>query len=78
MDFELNKQFEELLNQVEQIKKIRLILLEDKSEHCITCDLTYIPTTKYTYKGETLCPCCDIDRIDAYKNRLEGYNKNIA
>lgn len=71
-----NEAIEKILDKVEQVKKIRLIMLEDNSEECLNCGLKYIPLTTYTFKGEVLCPCCDADKIDAYKARIDGYNKD--
>lgn len=57
-------------NLQDQLKAIRLTIINNAADTCNTCDLTYIPF--YKLGGVALCPTCEVTTIEAYKAKLRG------
>ena len=58
------------MTQIEEIKKIRLIMIKTRLEEtCEGCNFTYVPM--YRSEGYALCPHCDSGVIEAYKRKVE-------
>ena len=52
-------------NLQDQLKAIRLTIINNAADTCNTCNLTYIPF--YKLGGVALCPTCEVTTIEAFK-----------
>lgn len=59
------KQFENFIDQQEQVKRIRLVMLNAYMDECDDCGKLF--KAMYRWNGYPLCPCCHGDIIDEYK-----------
>lgn len=61
------RQIENHVETQRQLKVIRKIMILKSATTCDECNLTFV--AMYNASGYELCPCCDEDRIEAYKRR---------
>lgn len=55
------------MNKQEQVDRIQTILKSDHLDECPHCDKVFM--SFFTYEGYGLCPDCDGDAIEAFRNK---------